>query len=176
MLRGMIRRGGVTATVGVLGGLILSGGVANAGPFCYDTGPGYQKCISSPSGDYFTPIYAGPKLPDSYIPWTPSDSDLPSWSPDFSLPPADAPAPPPLVASSGPPVGSMCAHADMNTTAIASDTSAVRCEFVPSVGYEWLPDTGVNQIDPAVAGQNAWGDCIASHTAAECRQIVDGHS
>jgi hypothetical protein len=44
-------------------GLGLSAGVANASPFCYQTGPGYEKCIDSPSGDYFHPIYQGPALP-----------------------------------------------------------------------------------------------------------------
>lgn len=35
-------------------------------------------------------------------------------------------------------------------------------------------DTEV-QEDPAVAGQEAWGDCIAEgNTPAECREIVDG--
>lgn len=37
----------------------LCTGVADAGPFCYETGPGYEKCLSSPSGDYFNPIYVG---------------------------------------------------------------------------------------------------------------------
>jgi hypothetical protein len=69
----------------------------------------------------------------------------------------------------------MCAHADMNSTAVAADGTAVRCMSVPSTGFEWLPDTGVQQTGPAIAGQKAWSDCIASHTAADCRQIVDGN-
>jgi hypothetical protein len=63
----------------------------------------------------------------------------------------------------------------MNSTAVAADGSALRCMSVPSAGYEWLPDTGVQQGDPAIAGQKAWSDCMASHTAAECRWIVDGN-
>ncbi len=55
-------------------GFGVSIGVANAGPFCYDTGPGYQKCISSPSGDYFNPTYAGPKVFDG--------GNAPSYYPD----------------------------------------------------------------------------------------------
>jgi len=49
-------------------GFALSTGVAGAGPFCYETGPGYEKCLTSPSGDYFNPIYQGPKLDRPYIP------------------------------------------------------------------------------------------------------------
>ena len=58
--------------------------VANAGPFCYETGPGFEKCISSPSGDYFSPIYHGPKLPDGYIssvPYTPAPPSISSNDP-----------------------------------------------------------------------------------------------
>jgi len=61
-------------SVGVVLALVLSpaaAGVANAGPFCYETGPGFEKCLSSPSGDYFNPIYQGPKLPDGYLPSVP---------------------------------------------------------------------------------------------------------
>ncbi|AGB25757.1 hypothetical protein Mycsm_05572 [Mycobacterium sp. JS623] len=46
---------------------------------------------------------------------------------------------------------------------------------VPSAEYEWLPDTGVQQVDPAIAGQKAWSDCMVLHTAAEYRWIVDGN-
>jgi hypothetical protein len=63
----------------------------------------------------------------------------------------------------------------MNSIAIAADGSAVRCMSVPSAGYVWLPDTGVQQADPAIAGQKPWSDCMASHTAAECWRIVDGN-
>jgi hypothetical protein len=45
-----------------------STGVANARPFCYETGPGYEKCLDSPRGDYFNPIYLGPR----YSPWNPN--------------------------------------------------------------------------------------------------------
>lgn len=62
--------------------------MASANPFCYETGPGYEKCISSPSGDYFNPIYQGPKLDRSYIPWAPA--------------PTYAPAPPPVNTNNGP--------------------------------------------------------------------------
>ncbi|TGB38503.1 hypothetical protein [Mycolicibacterium peregrinum] len=98
------------------------------------------------------------------------------------MPPA-APAPvyvpvlpPGEAAPSGLQVGAMCAHADMNSTAVATDGSALRCMSVPSAGYEWLPDAGVQQADPAIAGQQARSDCIASHTAAECRWKVDGNA
>ncbi|MFG1930878.1 DUF4189 domain-containing protein [Mycobacterium sp. NPDC048908] len=69
-----------------MAGLGLSAGVADAGPFCYETGPGFEKCLDSPTGDYFHPIYQGPKLDDRYIPWVPS---------------AD---PPPVIAPTSPPV------------------------------------------------------------------------
>lgn len=73
-------------------GLGFSTGVASAGPFCYETGPGFEKCISSPSGDYFNPIYQGPKLDDRYIPWVPSAVP----------PPVRVPAPPPINITNGP--------------------------------------------------------------------------
>lgn len=50
-------------------GLGYSAGVANAQPFCYQTGPGYEKCIDSPSGDYFNPVYQGPIYNN---PWGPN--------------------------------------------------------------------------------------------------------
>jgi hypothetical protein len=55
----------------------MSTGIASAGPFCYETGPGFEKCISSPHGDYFNPVYQGPKLPDGSIPWVPDPDPLP---------------------------------------------------------------------------------------------------
>jgi hypothetical protein len=156
----------VAAVAAFAVGLGLSTGTASAGPFCYETGPGFEKCLTSPSGDYFNPIYQGPKLPDGYVPWSPPAPPAP----------VNLPVMPPQQATpSGPQVGAMCAHADMNSTAVAADGTAVRCMSVPSPGFEWLPDTGVQQTDPAIAGQTAWSDCIASHTAAECRQIVDGN-
>lgn len=66
--------------------LALSAGLATAGPYCYETGPGFEKCISSPSGDYFNPIYAGPKVDHKYLPWVPT----------FISPPISGPAPPPI--------------------------------------------------------------------------------
>lgn len=59
----------------------LSTAVADARPFCYETGPGFQKCLDSPSGDYFNPIYAGPKIPDSYIPSVPDTAPSPIYIP-----------------------------------------------------------------------------------------------
>lgn len=41
------------------GALPTSAGVAAAGPYCFDTGPGYQKCVDD---DYTNPIYQGPKV------------------------------------------------------------------------------------------------------------------
>jgi hypothetical protein len=37
-----------------------------------------------------------------------------------------------------------------------------------------LPDTVVQQTDPVIAGQQACSDFIASHSAADYRQVVDG--
>jgi hypothetical protein len=63
----------VMVTTGiVVGALGVPTGVASASPFCFETGPGYEKCLTSPSGDYFNPIYQGPKMPDGYVPWVPS--------------------------------------------------------------------------------------------------------
>ena len=156
----------VAAAMALVVGLGASASTASAGPFCYATGPGYEKCLSSPSGDYFNPIYQGPKLPDGYIPWSPPAPARPVYAP--VLPPQQA-------APSGSQVGAMCAHADMNSTTVAADGSALRCMSVPSAGYEWLPDTGVPQVDPAIAGQQAWSDCMVSHTAEECRWIVENN-
>ncbi|WP_059016994.1 hypothetical protein [Mycobacterium sp. M26] len=80
----MISRGLPSAATNVATALLLCAagfaapiGVANASPFCYDTGPGYQKCIDSPSGDYFNPTYQGPKVyyggdTPGYYPGSPS--------------------------------------------------------------------------------------------------------
>lgn len=85
MVRGNFAMVAAVASLLVVGALSP---VARASPFCYDTGPGYQKCISSPSGDYFNPIYAGPKVyggsgpgydsgyPDST--WTPANTSGPT--------------------------------------------------------------------------------------------------
>lgn len=101
MQRGIILAGVlVTAS-----GIALSGSyVANAKPFCYETGPGYEKCLSSPSGDYFNPIYQGPKLPQGSIPWVPSINPAPIFVPP--APPIAVPAPAPApIASTGCPPG-----------------------------------------------------------------------
>ncbi len=55
--------------------------MASANPFCYETGPGYEKCISSPSGDYFNPIYQGPKIDHKYIPQAPNTAPTPVYAP-----------------------------------------------------------------------------------------------
>lgn len=81
----------LAATTFAVAGLGFSTGVAGAGPFCYETGPGFEKCLSSPSGDYFHPIYQGPKLDDGNVPWIPSAGP----------PIIDSPASPPIDTSSG---------------------------------------------------------------------------
>lgn len=73
-------------------GFALSTGVAGSGPFCYETGPGYEKCLTSPSGDYFNPIYQGPKLDRPYTP------SFPIFSPP---PPVSIPAPLPSNTGNG---------------------------------------------------------------------------
>lgn len=84
----------ITASIGVIlmsaTALGLSIAVADARPFCYETGPGFQKCLDSPRGDYFNPIYAGPKIPDSYIPWVPDPAPSPIYVPQAPsyIPPA----------------------------------------------------------------------------------------
>lgn len=63
---------------------LSSSGVAAATPFCFETGPGYQKCVTS--GHDLTPIYEGPKVYDGgNAPWVPS-----------APPPVYIPAPPPI--------------------------------------------------------------------------------
>lgn len=63
----------VLSVVSAVTTLGLSTGTADARPFCYETGPGYQKCIDSPSGDYFNPIYQGPKIYEGgNVPWVPT--------------------------------------------------------------------------------------------------------
>ena len=69
-------------------------------------------------------------------------------------------------------MGDMCPHADLNRTATAPDGTAIRC-LSGQGGYSWVVDTGVTQVDPAIAGQQGWADCMQSHTAAQCRNIVD---
>ncbi len=72
----------------------LSIAVADARPFCYETGPGFQKCLDSPTGDYFNPIYAGPKIPESYVPWVPDTAPSP-----INIPPGPSYIPPAPVAT-----------------------------------------------------------------------------
>lgn len=63
----MLAAGSAAAT------LALSAGVAVAAPFCFETGPGYQKCVVS--GHDLTPIYQGPKVFDGgNVPWVPTYS------------------------------------------------------------------------------------------------------
>jgi hypothetical protein len=70
--------------------LALSTDVANARPFCYETGPGYQKCVDGSTGGYFDPIYQGPKVYDGgNVPWVPTY--IPPAAP--ALPPAAGPNP-----------------------------------------------------------------------------------
>jgi hypothetical protein len=57
----------VAAVATLAVGLGLSAGTASAGRVCYETGPGFEKYLSRPSGDHFNPIYQGPKLPDGYV-------------------------------------------------------------------------------------------------------------
>ena len=71
----------------------LCAGIASAGPFCYETGPGFQKCVDGSTGGYLTPIYQGPKIYDGVtVPWVPSappvyipSPAVPPDSPDRSL-------------------------------------------------------------------------------------------
>jgi hypothetical protein len=72
-----------------------------------------------------------------------------------------------------PNVGDPCIHADFNRTAVSADGATIRCQAVPGGGWAWGLDQGP-QVDPAIAGQQAWGECIAVNTPAKCRQIVDG--
>jgi hypothetical protein len=81
----------VLAALGVAGAL-TSTGVATAGPYCYDTGPGYQKCVSGGSGsDYLNPLYQGPKIYSGVnTPWAPPS---PAYAPPvYSPSPADVQA------------------------------------------------------------------------------------
>lgn len=63
----------LASTAGCFG---ASSAVADAAPYCYETGPGYQKCVGGGgSNDYFNPIYEGPKVFDSgNVPWAPAYS------------------------------------------------------------------------------------------------------
>lgn len=66
-------RRALVATAVTAGLLALPASVVNAGPFCYQTGPGYQKCVDGSTGGYFDPIYQGPKIFNSgAIPWVPT--------------------------------------------------------------------------------------------------------
>lgn len=75
---------GILSAAAVLG---VSTAVADARPFCFETGPGYQKCVTS--GHDLTPIYQGPKIYEGgNVPW------VPTYSPPVAavLPPAPAPS------------------------------------------------------------------------------------
>lgn len=73
-------------------GLGFSTGAAAAGPNCYETGPGYQKCVDGSTGGYFSPIYQGPKVfNNGSIPWVPTYSPPPIFVPP-AAPAIPAPA------------------------------------------------------------------------------------
>lgn len=151
----------------------LSAGVATASPYCYETGPGYQKCVDGSSGGFFSPIYQGPQIRDNgSLPWAPAYSAPPAYVP----PPIYLPAPP-ASSNVGPTLGSDCIHADFNKVTTASDGSSVRCASTSSGGYRWMIDTGAPQTDPAIAGQAAWTACITNpaNTVEDCRCKVDGN-
>lgn len=115
-----------------------------------------------------------------------------NWFGDFTtLPERKAPAassttPPPTTETTteattkqqtfdGPALGQTCPHSDLNTTTTSSTGETVRCLADSAGDYVWQIDTGVTQEDPAVRGQQAWGDCIAAgNSPAECREIVGG--
>ena len=63
-----------SSVLALLAALSVEPATASAKPLCFDTGPGYQSCVSN--GDYGNPIYEGPKLPDGVIPWAPDDPPL----------------------------------------------------------------------------------------------------
>jgi hypothetical protein len=72
--------------VGVIGQMT---GIANASPYCFETGPGYQKCVDGSTGGYLDPIYQGPKVYDGgNVPWVPS-APAPAYIP---TPPSSDPA------------------------------------------------------------------------------------
>jgi hypothetical protein len=75
---------GLAATATCFAG---SAGVAAAAPYCYETGPGYQKCVDGSTGGYFDPIYQGPKVfSGGNVPWVPTYS--PPAAP--AIPPANS--------------------------------------------------------------------------------------
>lgn len=77
---------GLLAVAGMVG---LSTGVAAARPFCFETGPGYQKCVNS--GHDLTPIYQGPKIYEGgNVPWIPDSAPSPIYIPQAPI----APVPP----------------------------------------------------------------------------------
>lgn len=78
-----------TAALATAAALELSTGTANAGPYCYETGPGYQKCVDGSSGGFFNPIYQGPKVVDNgSLPWAPSYVPPPAYAPSVAAPAA----------------------------------------------------------------------------------------
>ena len=65
-------------------------GFAYAAPFCFETGPGYQKCVNS--GHDLTPVYEGPKIYDGgNVPWVPSYNPTPVYAAPPVLPTSPAP-------------------------------------------------------------------------------------
>lgn len=64
-------RGNLVAAAFSLVFCFLYPAVAHASPFCFETGPGYQKCVTS--GHDLTPIYQGPTIyTGGNVPWVPS--------------------------------------------------------------------------------------------------------
>ena len=164
---------GAVATAFAVAPLGLSSGTAAASPYCYETGPGYQKCVDGSSGGFFNPIYQGPQIRDNgALPWAPRYNPAPAYIP----PPVYLPPAPPAGANVGPALGSDCIHAEVNNVTVALDGTRVRCTSGPG-RFRWIPDTGQTQVDPVIGGRAAWDACMSnpSNSPADCRCSVDGN-
>ncbi|MCV7359158.1 hypothetical protein [Mycolicibacterium fluoranthenivorans] len=86
----MSRTRNLAVSVVIGGAIVVSSDIASAAPFCFKTGPGYQKCVVS--GHDLTPIYQGPEVfTGGNVPWVPTYTQpaAPAIPPDAAPNPID---------------------------------------------------------------------------------------
>ena len=146
----------ITMSIGVIlmsaTALGLSIAVADARPFCYETGPGYQKCIDSPSGDYFNPIYQGPKIYEGgNVPWVPS---VPA---PIYVPQAPSYIPPAPIAAVPPDTGVLATLVQNDMQGFFDNPANGKAEYALHFERVFLTKTGDTTYEGTVAASTGGG-------------------
>ncbi|MGC5247762.1 hypothetical protein ACPXB3_12645 [Gordonia sp. DT219] len=88
-----------------------------------------------------------------------------AWSRDPDL--APNPALSQAQTPSAPGLGDSCIGADIGRTATDANGTAIVCD-----NYQWVPNTGQTPRHPWADDQREWTDCLQTHSADECREIL----